>query len=143
MEDNALYLSYARQYSDANHLQLFYSNPFTDSSSYPSIYFQVQSVLLALMMKTGLGGFSMIIFVLVFSFLCFRVIISIIDTLIPQSKYRILSIILFAWGGGLLALSGIPVHFLRAPDGQDFLDRIFFLDPGWGWWGLNLGRSFL
>jgi hypothetical protein len=23
----------------------------------------------------------------------------------------------------------------------DFLDRIFFIDPAWGWWGLNFGRG--
>jgi hypothetical protein len=142
MEDNALYLSYARQYLDADHFHLLYSNPFNDSAAYPDIYFQVQSLLLAVMMKTGLGGYTMILFVLLFSLLCFRMIISIYDHLIPASKYRTISIIIFAWGGGLLALSGIPVHFFRGADGQDFFDRIFFLDPGWGWWGLNLGRSF-
>lgn len=142
MEDNALYLSYARQYADADRLQLFYSNPFNDSGQYPAIYFQTQSVLLALAMQTGISaGFIMIIFVILFTLLCFRVLISIFDVLMPGSRYRTLGIILFAWGGGLLALAGIPVHFMRPPDGQDFFDRIFFLDPGWGWWGLNLGRS--
>lgn len=141
MEDNALYLSYARQYLDADKLNLLYSNPFNETGGYSNIYFQVQSLILALMLKTGLGGYSMIIFVLLFSLFCFRLVIAIYDILIPASKYRTISIILFAWGGGLLALSGIPVHFLRPWDGQDFFDRIFFLDPGWGWWGLNLGRS--
>lgn len=143
MEDNALYLSYARQYLDADQLQLFYSNPFNDSGNYPAIYFQTQSVLLALAMKTGISaGFIMLFFVILFSLLCFRLLISIYDMLMPGSRYRTIGIILFAWGGGLLALAGIPVHFMRPPDGQDFFDRIFFLDPGWGWWGLNLGRSF-
>lgn len=143
MEDNGLYLSYAKQYLDADKLNLFYNNPFNDSGNYPSIYFQTQSILLALMMKTGISaGFLMIIFVLLFSFLCFRLVIEIYDTLLPESKFRTLGIILFAWGGGLLALSGIPVHFMRPADGQDMFDRIFLLDPGWGWWGLNLGRSF-
>lgn len=142
MEDNGLYLSYARQYSDADKLHLFYNNPFNDSGNYAPIYFQTQSILLALMMETGISaGFIMIIFVLFFSFLCFRIIIEIYDTLLPEGKYRTLSILLFAWGGGLLAFAGIPVHFIRPPDGQDFFDRIFFLDPGWGWWGQNLGRS--
>ncbi len=142
MEDNGLYLSYARQYADAGQLNLFYTNPFNDSGNYPPIYFQTQSILLALMMETGISaGFVMIIFVLLFSFLCFRLVIEIYDVLVPEGKYRSLSIILFAWSGGLLALAGIPVHFIRPPDGQDFFDRIFFLDPAWGWWGLNLGRS--
>lgn len=142
MEDNALYLSYARQYADADHLGLFYSNPFNDSGHYPAIYFQAQNLLLALGMQTGITpGFVMIFFVLLFSLGCFRLMISLYDTLMPESRYRTTGIILFAWGGGLLALAGIPVHFMRPPDGQDFFDRIFFLDPGWGWWGLNLGRS--
>ncbi|MEO7983565.1 MAG: hypothetical protein ABI688_05755 [Bacteroidota bacterium] len=143
MEDNGLYLSYARQYLDADKLHLFYNNPFNDSGNYTPIYFQTQSVLLALMMQTGISaGYLMIIFVLLFSLLCFRVIIEIYDALVPEGKYRTLGIILFAWGGGLLALAGIPVHFMRPPDGQDLFDRMFFLDPGWGWWGLNPGRSF-
>jgi len=143
MEDNALYLSYARQYTDADQLHLFYNNPFNDSGNYPPIYFQTQSILLALLMQTGISaGFIMILFVGLFSFLCFRLVIEIYDVLVPEAKYRTLGIILFAWGGGLLALAGIPVHFMRPPDGQDLFDRMFFLDPGWGWWGLNLGRSF-
>lgn len=69
----------------------------------------------------------MIIFVILFSLLCFRLIIEIYDVLVSEGKYRTLGIILFAWGGGLLALSGIPVHFMRPPDGQDLFDRMFFL----------------
>src|SRR5687767_14824987 len=68
MDDNALYLAYAKQYLDADHLQIFYSNPFNDSEAYAAIYFQTQSVILALMMKTGIAaGFTMIVFVVLFS----------------------------------------------------------------------------
>lgn len=95
MEDNALYLSYARQYADADKLHLFYTNPFNDSGNYSPIYFQTQSILLALMMKTGISaGFLMIIFVILFSLLCFRLIIEIYDVLVSEGKYRTLGIIL-------------------------------------------------
>ncbi len=55
-----------------------------------------------------------------------------------MNKYRTISIWLFAWGGGLLTLSGFFTQLLY---GSSTVDSIFFLDPGSGWWGLNLGRS--
>jgi len=67
--------------------------------------------------------------------------IAIYDHLYPNSRNRKLFISFFCWGGGLLALAGVPIALLKHMGDLDFLDRIFFIDPGWGAWGLNFGRG--
>ena len=139
--DNVSYLAYAKQYMDSNDFHILYSNPFNESGSYPRIYFQPHIFILFIFLKLGFPIHLILpLFTIVCSFFCFRLIISIYDHLVPQGKNRALSIWLFAWGGGLLVLAGMVVDF-RNPVNLDYLDRIFILDPAWGWWGLNLGRS--
>jgi hypothetical protein len=139
--DNVSYLAFARQYLDSDQFRLMYSNPFNDSGNYPAIYFQPHIFILFLFLKSGLPIYLVLpFFVSLCSFFCFRLIIPIYDHLVPQGKNRALSIWFFAWGGGLLTLAGMVVDF-RNPVNLDFFDRIFILDPAWGWWGLNLGRS--
>jgi len=88
-------------------------------------------------------GIILICFTLAFSFITFKTIIRIFDHLLPGSKNRSLLIILFSWGGGLLTLAGaVGLKFIPI-DGIDTWDRLFVIDPGSGWWGLNLGRSLI
>lgn len=137
--DNPGYVAYAKQYLDADTFSIFYSNPFNDSGNYPSIYFQVQSLFLALALKTGIpAGALLIPFTLICSFFCFRVLIALFDHLVPKPRYRTLCIVLFAWGGGLI-VAGSTIYNLFA--GQNPWNSLFILDPANGWWGLNLGRS--
>lgn len=135
--DNVSYIAYAHQYLDGNPFQPGYSNPFNDSGLYPPIYFQPQTLLFALLLKLGLDGGSILIpFTLVCALGCFRLLIAIYDHLFPASKYRTTSIVLLAWGGGLLVMSGMLAKLF-----DPAVDSIFHLDPGAGWWGLNLGRA--
>src|SRR5687767_3190655 len=142
--DNITYLAYARQYLDADNFSIFYSNPFNESGNYPKIYFQVQNIIFLIFLKTGIPpGFTLIIFTWVFSLITFRILISLFDHLLPDSKNRTLSIVFFSWGGGLLTLAGIAGLQFIPVEGVDTFDRLVVLDPDWGWWGLNLGRSLL
>jgi hypothetical protein len=140
--DNVSYVAYAKQYIDHDKLSLFYSNPLNDSGNYPAIYFQTQTILLALLLWIGCApGFSIILLNLIGTLLSFRMVIAIYDHLYPSANHRKLFISFFCWGGGLLALAGVPIALNKSMGNLDFLDRIFFIDPAWGWWGLNLGRG--
>lgn len=142
--DNPLYVSYAHQYLDQHRFSLFYSNPFNESDQYPAIYFQVQNFLYTALLYAGIApGWVLILCTLVFSLLFFRILIALLDRLIPPVIYRNWTLLLFAWGGGLLFLAGIPASFARGLPQYDQFDNFFLLDPGWGWWGLNLGRALL
>ncbi len=137
--DNVSYIAYARQYTELGHSSIFYNNPFNDSANYPAIYFQPQTLLFALLLQLGVSpGWILIPFTLLCSLLCFRLLIGIYDHLVPASRYRIICISLLAWGGGLLAFSGFLAKTIL---GTATVPDIFHLDPGAGWWGLNLGRS--
>lgn len=142
--DNVTYIAYAKQYSDADGFSLFYSNPFNESKNYPNIYFQIQNFLFLFLHWIGIPqGIILICFTLVFSFITFKIIIRIFDHLLPNSRNRSLLIILFSWGGGLLKLAGAAGLKFIPVEGIDTWDRLFVIDPGSGWWGLNLGRSLI
>ena len=137
--DNVSYIAYARQYTDHSWSLLFYNNPFNVPGGDPAIYFQPQTIFFAILLATGIpAGYILIPFTWICAMLCFRLVIAIYDQLVPSAKYRSLTIWLFSWGGGLLALAGY-LYQLISKDAR--ADSIFFLDPAAGWWGLNFGRS--
>ncbi len=137
--DNVSYVAYAKQYLDSDKNSFFYSNPFNDSDDHQPIYFQTQTIFFAGLLKAGVPpGWILIPFTLICSLICFRLLISIYDHLFTRNKYRAISIWLFAWGGGLLTVSGLFAQLLY---GSSTVNSIFFLDPGSGWWGLNFGRA--
>jgi len=140
--DNVSYIAYAKEYLDQDQFSLFYPNPLNDSADHPAIYFQLQTVLFAFLLWLGMApGLVIVLFNIAGTLLSFRVVIAIYDHLFPNSARRWLFISFFCWGGGLLALAGIPIALTRDMGNLDFMDRLFFLDPAWGWWGLNLGRG--
>lgn len=137
--DNVSYVAFAKQYLDSDKSKIFYSNPFNDNDNYQPIYFQTQTLLFAGLLKAGIPpGWILIPFTIICSFICFRLLIAIYDYLFPCTKYRTISLWLFAWGGGLLTVSGFFTQLLYGPS---IINSVFFLDPGSGWWGLNFGRS--
>lgn len=141
-DDNISYIAYAKEYLEQDHFSFFYSNPFNDSADYPKIYFQVQTIIFALLLYLGISpGLCIVLFNYLGTLLSFRMAIGIYDHLYPDHQYRKLFITFFCWGGGLIALAGVPIALIRPMGNLDFLDSIFFLDPAWGWWGLNFGRG--
>jgi hypothetical protein len=140
--DNVSYVANAKQYLDADKFSLFYSNPLNDSGNYAAIYFQPQTLLLAFLLWLGLTpGFTIVLFNWLGTLLSFRMAIAIYDHLYPNTQRRKLFISFFCWGGGLLALACIPIAFTKSVGNLDFFDRMFFIDPASGWWGLNFGRG--
>ena len=140
--DNAGYVAYARQYTDADQFNIFYSNPFNDSAGYPSIYIQTHIWLIALALKAGIpSSLVLIFFTLLCSFICFRLLIAIYDHLVPAGRYKIISCIFFGWGGGLFVLAGGAYYLLQPAAGGSLWNSLLAIDPGGGWWGLSLGRS--
>lgn len=138
--DNVAYVAYARQYLDADHFHLQYSNPFNDGF-YPPPYFQTQTMFFALLLKLGVAPGSILVpFTLICAFICFRLLIALYDAVFPQAPYRRFTLWLFAWGGGLLTLAGVLAHFFLHRTGPLSAD-LFLVDPDYGWWGLNFGRS--
>ena len=139
--DNVSYVAYAKQYVDANDLQLQYSNPFNDHNEYRPIYFQTQTLFFAFVLKLGVPpGWILIPFTIICSLICLVLLIRIYDHIMPDRNFRTLNLWLFAWGGGLLAFAGIVAHFVLGREGN-VLDDIFLIDPEKGWWGLSFGRS--
>jgi hypothetical protein len=140
--DNVSYVANAKQYLDTDKFSLFYSNPLNDSGNYPAIYFQPQTLLLAFLLWLGFTpGFTIVLLNWLGTLLSFRMAINIFDHLCPNSSHRKLFITFFCWGGGLLAFAGVPIALAKSIGNLDFFDRIFYIDPASGWWGLNFGRG--
>ena len=139
--DNVSYIAYAKQYTEQGNAHLQYSNPFNDGNGYAPVYFQVQTVFFALLLKAGIPiALILPLFTIISAFICFLLIIGIYDHLASPGRNRVLHIWLFAWGGGLLILAGVVFHFLYRPSAP-LTEDLFTIDPEGGWWGLNLGRS--
>lgn len=140
--DNVSYIAYAKEYLNSDRFSLFYSNPLNDSGNYPKIYFQVQSLVYALLLYLKMPpGLVIVLFNFAGTFLSFRMVVAIIKHLLPYSDHQRLISVLFCWGGGLLTLAGALVGMFYDLPPMDFLDQLFFLDPASGWWGLNFGRG--
>ncbi len=139
--DNVAYAGNAIQYNWPEHQGISYANRLNDSHAYDQIYFNPQLLLLAFLIRTGLApGFALMLFNFLSSILFFRLAIGIYDHVKQINQYRILNIILFSWGGGLLCLSGLFLYLIGVIR-SDFWSALFALDPAHGWWGLNAGRS--
>lgn len=119
--DNVSYVAYAKQLVEQPGFQLTYANPFNDGGHYPAIYFQPQTLVYALMLKAKMdSGWCIILFNLLGTLLSFRMVIALYDFLFPSQKGRLLFISLFCWGGGLLALAGVPVAAFKQIENLDF-----------------------
>ena len=143
VDENVLYMSYARQYLDDSASTLFYSNPFDGNPKSPAIYFQPVNFILALGLKTGLApGMIFSIFGFIMAVCAVYLGIRLIVFLVPRENNTALVSSLFTWGGGLTALTGIAGSFLLSGyQPASWLDGIYLADPARGWWALNWGRN--
>jgi len=105
--DNVTYAGNAIQYNWLEHHGISYANRLNDSHVYDQIYFNPQLLLLAFLNRIGLApGYALMLLNFLSSVLFFRVAIGIYEHAKQTNQFRILNIILFSWGGGLLCLSG-------------------------------------
>jgi hypothetical protein len=142
LDDNPVYMANARQYLDAERPSLFYANPFDAKTGSPAIYIQPHNFIFAFFMKLGFDpGLIFSLFGLVFTVLSIFIGLKIIQQVYPGIKGRPVIQLLFTWGGGLVAITGLLVAMIIYKQFPPSPDSIFIGDPGNGWWGLNYGRT--
>ena len=141
--ENVLYTSYAHQYLDNPGMHLGYSNPFDGDPASPAIYFQPHTLLLAVGMQAGIDpGLLFSLFGFLMALACIYIGIRLLEHLLPDTPNRLVYIVLFTWGGGLTAITGVLSTILSGHLPDNLLDSIYPADPANGWWGLNWGRNF-
>lgn len=142
INENVLYMSYARQYNDQGGFSLFYSNPFDGNPGSPRIYFQPVILLLSWITKTGIDpGLCFSLFGLFMAFATIHTGLRILRFLLRNNNW-VFQGILFTWGGGLLSIAGLAAWLLLPGYSvSSWQDAVHQADPAWGWWGLNWGRS--
>jgi hypothetical protein len=140
--DMPSYMANAREYFDSGQFHFTYSNPASPSYNSPRIYFQLFLFLLAVILKvTGLDpGIVFMLVGFVAAVACVRVAIALYRKIIGLESWpKRFGLVLFCWGGGLLAFSGIAYKILtHNPE-----SRVFRFDPAEGWWFLNFGRNLI
>jgi hypothetical protein len=72
------------------------------------------------------------------SFLCSYLTFGLVETRLPDSRYRIPLFLLTMWGGGLLCVGRAAENVLN---GRSVGDSLFAYDPFDGWWFQNWGRN--
>ncbi len=145
--DMPSYMAAAREYHDQEAFSLLYPSPFSDQADAQPIYFQLHIFLLAgLQGLLGLPpGWTFCLFGLLAGLVCMRVVVALWEDwmLVKNPRFKWLTLWAFAWGGGLLAITGIVYFGVKTGDWVEWLDHSVKFDPFDGWWFLNLGRNLI
>ncbi len=137
--DQAFYMASAREYADQGSL-IFYSNPADPGLHPPAIYFQLPVFLLSILWRiTGINpGILLVIFGLASAWWCFLTGVRFWRSYTRPGKGPVWpGLLMFSWGGGLLACGGLLYLLFRGGD----LSTLFHFDPTGGWWFQNWGRN--
>lgn len=138
--DMPSYMANAREHFDAGHFRLTFSNPASVSYDSPPIYFQPLILILAIVWRvTGLSpGIVFMLSGIVTALLCAGAALALYREVIGLKRApENLGLVVFFWGGGLLALTG-AVYKIAGNRGS-----VFQFDPADGWWFLNFGRNLI
>lgn len=141
--DQPYYMANARKFFDGG-FHFLYGNPFSPDPQTPAIYFQIHLLVLGLVQKiTGCDpGLLYVIFGFFSALVCMRVAVALYEQVAGLStRAQWSGLVLFIWGGGVLALTGLVFHLLQRTNFQTTLTDLFCFDPAQGWWFLNLGRN--
>jgi hypothetical protein len=133
----------ARQFFDGG-VHFLYGNPFSPDPQTPAIYFQIHLFVLGLAQAiTGCDpGVLYVIFGFFAGLVCVRVAMALYEQVAGLgTRAQWAGLVLFIWGGGVLALTGLGFHLFHRSDAQTILTDLFRFDPAQGWWFLNLGRN--
>lgn len=140
------YMSNARQYYDNEGFSLFYSNPFQLDNQGTRIYFQFQTLLLAVLWKITQAdvGLLFVAFGMLSTFFALWISLRFYKTYLGwNSMAHKLTFILFIFGGGLLLVAGYAFSVVEKGDFYQAIFETFRFDPGGGFWMLNFGRNFI
>ena len=149
--DMAIYMAKAREYFDDG-ARWAYANPSDSGYGGPRIYFQPWSLALGGLHKLtdwDVGAIALI-FWFVSALGCAYVALRLYEDRVGLEGWpEKLGLLVFFWGGGILAASGILVSVLqhggleihRLEGASSFRAQVFRFDPAEGWWFLNFGRN--
>ncbi len=141
--DQPYYMANARKFFDGG-FHFLYGNPFSPDPRTPAIYFQVHLFVLGLIQAlTGCDpGLLYVLFGFVAALVCVRVAVALYEQVAGLgTPAQWAGLVLFLWGGGVLALTGLIFHLFERTGFHGTLTDLFHFDPAQGWWFLNLGRN--
>ena len=130
----------AREHFDAGYFRSTFSNPASVSYDSPAIYFQPFVLVLAVLWKvTGLSpGVVFMVGGFFTALSCAAVAVALYRAVIGWNTWaEKVGLVVFFWGGGLLALTGAVFKVLV------HRGSVSHFDPADGWWFLNFGRNLI
>jgi hypothetical protein len=142
--DMPIYMAKAREYFDGGAFRPTYGNPCSPTDDAPRIYFQPWT--LALGLVHHLTGLRPLVLFPLFWFLaawaCARAALALYREVVGRDDWAARrGLVLFFWGGGLLAIAGIVLGL--ATKGTLGRKDVVALDTFEGWWFLNFGRNLI
>ncbi|MBU0986524.1 MAG: hypothetical protein KKH68_04645 [Proteobacteria bacterium] len=140
--DMAYYMANAREHSDSGDFTLTYGNPFSAFSQTPKIYFQPLILILGVIwfITKADPGLIFVTFGFFAAFFCVRVSLTLYRELFGlDSTSKIIGLICFVWGGGILCVLGGSYGVITGKG----IQTLFRFDPFDGWWFLNYGRNLI
>jgi hypothetical protein len=143
--DQAYYMANARKIFEGG-FHFFYNNPYSADPNTPRIYFHFHLLFLGIMEHiTGWDpGLLYVIFGFCSGLVCVRVAVALYEQVAGlETPLQKAGLVLFVWGGGVLALTGWGWHLLRGDDFRTTVLDLFHFDPAEGWWFLNFGRNLI
>ncbi|MBS1581054.1 MAG: hypothetical protein JST66_02530 [Bacteroidetes bacterium] len=144
--DQAYYMANARELVEHESLGPAYPLPFSADYDNKAIYFQPQVWVLGQLWRIMDidPAVLLILFGATFCLLAIDMFRRVFDAFIPQAgRWRVPGQLAFIWGGGLLCAASIFSHGIHGTTVRARLESMYALDPGDGWWFLNLGRNLI
>src|ERR1700677_5134191 len=141
--DQSSYMADARKSFDGG-FHFLYSNPFSPDAHSPGIYFHAHLFVLGLIRAlTGADpGTIYVIFGFFAALVAVRVAMALYEEVAGlESTAQWMGLVVFIWGGGVLAITGLLFHLARGSGWHETVTDLFHFDPGEGWWFLNFGRN--
>jgi hypothetical protein len=141
--DQPYYMADARAFFTGG-FHLLYGNPYSPDPDTPRIYFQLHLFVLGLIQKiTGCDpGVLYVVSGFFAGLVCVRVAIALYEQVAGlRTVAQWLGLVLFLWGGGVIALLGLAYQIAHGGDFHATVTGLFRFDPADGWWFLNLGRN--
>lgn len=139
------YMANARQYVDYNFDNIFYGNPFSFFKVPQKVYFQFQTLFLALLLKITNFDVGIIwnIFGLICSYLLLIQMLNFFNLTGASLKFSYLLLFFYAWGGGVHSILGFFSEIFNNFNLIDSLKALEKFEVADGWWMHSVGRNFL